>query len=94
LCKARGLNGRQGVIIQHQNVKNLVLDDEVVQAVKEGLFHIYPVKTVDEGIEILTNTKAGQKQKNGKYPVGTVHYRVSKKLEKFARAVAKEDKKA
>jgi len=94
LCKARGLNGRQGVIIPHQNVKNLVLDDEVVQAVKEGLFHIYPVKTVDEGIEILTNTKAGQKQKNGKYPVGTVHYRVSKKLEKFARAVAKEDKKA
>lgn len=88
LCKLRGLNGRQGVIIPHQNVKNLVLNDEVVEAVKKGEFHIYAVKTIDEGIEILTGIKAGAKTKNGTYPKGTINYKVYEKLKRFARTVA------
>ncbi|HCD10654.1 MAG TPA: ATP-dependent protease, partial [Thermoanaerobacter sp.] len=54
VCKEKGLTGEQGVIIPHQNVNNLVLTEEVIEAVKEGLFHIYSVKTIEEGIEILT----------------------------------------
>lgn len=87
LCKRRGLTGDQGVIIPHQNVKNLVLKDEVVEAVKEGNFHIYPIKTIDEGIEILTGVEAGTKDENGKYPEGTVNYLVYEKLKKFAKYV-------
>ncbi|MDK2798808.1 MAG: hypothetical protein PWQ70_427 [Clostridiales bacterium] len=85
LCKRRKLTGRQGVIIPYQNVKNLVLKDEVVEAVKEGLFHIYPIKTIDEGIEILTGVKAGTKNEAGRYPEGTVHYKVFEKLRSFAK---------
>ena len=54
ICRVKGLTGKQGVIIPAQNVKNLILSDDVVKAVEEGMFHIYPVSTVDEGIEILT----------------------------------------
>ncbi len=54
ICKARGLTGEQGVIIPEQNVNDLVLKKEVVKAVEEGKFHIYPVKRIEEGIEILT----------------------------------------
>ncbi|MCR4441833.1 MAG: ATP-binding protein [Peptococcaceae bacterium] len=54
VCKIKGLTGEQGVIIPHQNIKNLMLDDEVIEAVKEGKFHVYAVKTIEEGIEILT----------------------------------------
>lgn len=96
LCKIRGLNGRQGVIIPHQNVKNLVLNDEVIEAVKAGSFHIYPVKTIDEGIEILTGVKAGEKKADGTYPRGTINYRVYEKLKRFASTVAgfgREEKK-
>jgi len=88
LCRLRGLNGKHGVIIPHQNIKNLMLNDDVVDAVKKGLFHIYPVKTVDEGIEILTGLKAGKKTKSGKFTRGTLNYLVYKKLEKFARIVS------
>lgn len=88
LCKRRGLNGKHGVIIPHQNVRNLVLNDEVVGAVKEGNFHIYPVKTIDEGIEILTGVKAGKRREDGTYPPGTINYLVYEKLKRFARTVA------
>ncbi|NLL96601.1 MAG: AAA family ATPase, partial [Clostridiaceae bacterium] len=89
ICKINGLNGKQGVIIPHQNVKNLVLSDEVVHAVEKGLFHIYPIKTVDEGIEILTGVPAGERLPDGTYPVGTVNDRVYKKLRYFAETTAK-----
>jgi len=92
LCKIRGLTGKQGVIIPHQNVKNLMLNDEVIEAIKEGKFHIYPVKTIDEGIEILTGVKAGKRNKNGTYEKGTVNYLVYKKLEKFARIAENKEK--
>ena len=90
LCKLRGLNGQHGVIIPYQNIKNLVLNDEVIEACKEGKFNIYAVKTIDEGIEILTGKKAGTKNKNGKYPPGTINYLVYEKLNKFSKAASSE----
>jgi lon-related putative ATP-dependent protease len=89
LCRYRGLTGDQGVIIPHQNVRNLVLNDEVVHAVEEGKFHIYAIRDVDEGIEILTGVEAGKKREDGTYPEGTVNDLVYRKLKKFAETVAK-----
>lgn len=88
LCNYRGLTGDQGVIIPHQNVRNLVLNDSVTQAVAEGKFHIYAIRDVDEGIEILTGVPAGKKQEDGTYPEGTVNDLVYRKLRKFAETVA------
>ncbi|MDP4181055.1 MAG: ATP-binding protein [Bacillota bacterium] len=87
VCKYRGLTGKQGVIIPHQNIKNLVLNDEVIDAVKNNKFHIYPIKTIDEGIELLTGVSAGQKNKAGVYPEGTVNYMVYEKLKEYAKKV-------
>ncbi len=84
ICKLRGLTGDQGVIIPHQNIKNLNLNDEVIQAVKDGKFHIYPVKTIDEGIEILTGVPAGRLNKDGKYTQGSVNYLVNEKLKAYS----------
>lgn len=82
-CKMKGLNYEQGVIIPIQNVRNLHLSDEVIQAVKEGKFHIYAVSTIDEGIEILTGVPAGKKNSSGKFPAGTINYLVYEKLKKY-----------
>lgn len=71
-------------MIPHQNIRNLNLSDEVIKAVKDGVFHIYAVKNIDEGIELLTGVPAGKKNKDGKYTVGTVNYLVSEKLKKYA----------
>jgi len=84
VCKARGLTGDQGVLIPAQNVVNLMLKKEVVNAVKEGKFHIFPVRTIDEGIEILTGVEAGKRMEDGRYPEGTIHYLVDDKLRKMA----------
>ncbi len=89
VCKEKGLNGENGVLIPYQNVKNLTLSNEVIDAVKENKFHIYPVSTVDEGIEILTEVEAGKLDENGKYPVGSINYLVSEKLKKYAQNSAK-----
>jgi len=89
ICRINGLTGKQGVIIPKQNVKNLVLSDEVVEAVEKGMFHIYPVSTVDEGIEILTGVPAGEKLPDGTYPENTVHGRVYRKLRHYAETAAK-----
>ena len=75
------VEGFFGVIVPHQNVKNLMLRDDVVEAVKEGKFHIYAVKSIDEGIEILTGVPAGdQESGDGSYPEGTVNYLVDRSL--------------
>lgn len=58
VCKIKGLTGRQGVMIPQQNITHLALNDEVIQAVQDGQFHIYPVRTIDEGIEVLTGVEA------------------------------------
>lgn len=84
VCKEKGLQGDEGVIIPHQNVNNLMLDNEVIEAVKEGKFTVYAAKTIDEGIEILTKIPAGQKDKKGNYPVGSINYLVQNKLDKYA----------
>ena len=84
ICKLRGLDGTHGVMIPIQNVKNLQLSDEVVDSVKNGLFKIYAISNIDEGIEVLTGVPAGKKDRNGKFPVGTVNYLVYEKLKKYA----------
>ncbi len=91
ICKLRGLTGDQGVMIPHQNIKNLNLNDEVIKAVKDGEFHIYAIKTIDDGIELLTGVPAGKKNKNGEYTVGTVNYLVNEKLKKYSENVVKKD---
>lgn len=90
VCRASGLTGDQGVMIPVQNVKNLMLRRDVVEAVREGKFHIYPVSSIDEGIEILTGMPAGKKS-NGAYSEGTIGYLVEKKLHQFAEGMKKSD---
>ena len=85
VCKMRKLDGNHGVMIPIQNVKNLNLSDEVVNAVKEGLFHIYAVSTIEEGIEVLTGVPAGKKDKTGNFPAGTINYLAYEKLKKYAK---------
>ncbi len=81
VCRAaNGLTGAQGVVIPHQNVKNLMLRDDVVEAIRERMFHIYAVKTIDEGLEVLTGVPAGEANDNGVYPEGTVNHLVAKRL--------------
>lgn len=84
ICKLRGLTGEQGVMIPYQNIKNLNLNDDVIKAVKDGMFHIYAIKNIDEGIELLTGVPAGKKNKNGEYTVGTVNYLVNEKLKRYS----------
>jgi predicted ATP-dependent protease len=84
VCKAKGFTGKQGVMIPESNVQNLMLKEEIVEAVKEGKFHVYSVKTVDEGIEILTGVKAGERQKDGTFEEATVNYSVDKRLRGMA----------
>jgi ATP-dependent Lon protease len=84
MCKARGLSGEQGVIIPHQNVDDLMLKPEVVEAVAAARFHVYPVKTIDEGIEILTGVTAGEKREDGNYPEDTINFLVDLRLSELA----------
>ena len=97
VCRNRGLTGRQGVMIPHQNVGGLMLRKDVVEAVAAGKFHIYPVQNIDRGIEILTGLAAGEQGEDGTYPVGTVNNLVDQKLRELARRMkefeAEEEKK-
>ncbi|MEW5950038.1 MAG: ATP-binding protein [Thermodesulfobacteriota bacterium] len=84
VCRVKGLAGDQGVMIPHQNVRNLMLREDVLKVIEEGQFHIYAVRTIDEGIEILTGVPAGERQPDGAYPDGTVNYLVDKRLRELA----------
>jgi len=84
ICKARGLTGDQGVLIPKSNVQHLMLREDVVEAVREGKFAIYAVSHVDEGMEILTGLKAGERGENGEFPSGTINRLVEDKLKLFA----------
>jgi lon-related putative ATP-dependent protease len=84
VCKAKGLTGNQGAMIPASNVQNLMLKEEIVEAAKAGTFRIYPVKTIDEGIEVLTGIKAGERQPDGTFKEGTVNYLVDKRLREMA----------
>jgi ATP-dependent Lon protease len=87
VCKARGLTGIQGVMMPHQNTKDLLLRPDVLEAVKAGRFHIYPVKTINEGIELLTDAPAGKRTANGKFTSGSVMATVDDKLRSMALAL-------
>jgi len=89
VCRTKGLRGQQGVMIPHLNISDLMLRKDVVRAVENGQFHIHPVKTIDQGIEILTGVKAGRRRKNGKFPKGTVNYLVNQKLQEMALGLKK-----
>ncbi len=84
VCKAKGLTGRQGVIIPRDNIRNLVLREDVIQAVRDGKFTVYAVDTVDQGIEILTGMPAGDPDASGRYPEGTLNHTISRNLEQMA----------
>ena len=84
VCKAKGLTGEQGIIIPASNVPNLMLEQEVIDAVRAGQFHIWAVHTIDEGIELLTGVPAGQHDPEGHYPEGTVHRLVEDRLREYA----------
>ena len=86
-CKAKGLTGEQGVLIPDSNVQNLMLQEEVVEAVSEGKFHIWAVRTVDEGIEILTGVKAGVRTEDGTFEEDSVNDRVDRRLRELAEMI-------
>jgi lon-related putative ATP-dependent protease len=83
VCKAKGLTGNQGVIIPQSNVEDLMLKQEIVDAVTAKKFRIFAVKTIDEGIELLTGVKAGKKTKSG-FEKNSINYRVTQKLVEYA----------
>src|SRR6266498_4568371 len=88
-CKAKGLKGDEGVLIPKSNVQHLMLSEEVVEAVKQRRFHIYPVSTIDEGIEILTGVKAGALKSGGDYEADTVHFKANRRLTEMASEITK-----
>jgi predicted ATP-dependent protease len=84
VCKAKGLTGEQGVVIPESNVQNLMLKEEVIEAVRAGQFHVWAVKTIDEGIEILTEVQAGQVREDGSFEEKTVNGLVDERLRAMA----------
>ena len=84
VCKARGLTGEQGVLIPASNVKHLMLREDVVEAAAAGQFHVYAVESIDQGIEILTGTPAGEPDEEGNYPEGTINGLVQAELIRLA----------
>ncbi len=93
VCQAKGLTGKQGAIIPASNTGNLMLKEEVVGAIRDGQFHIWPVKTIDEGIEILTGVRAGERLPEGGFPENTVNALVDKRLRELAEKLAEFGKK-
>jgi lon-related putative ATP-dependent protease len=79
-CSAKGLTGTQGVLIPAANVEHLMLRHDVVEAVSQGQFHVYPVATVDEGIELLTGVPAGERDEEGRFPEGSINQLVEERL--------------
>jgi len=83
LCQARGLTGKQGVLIPAANVKHLMLREDVCLAVERGQFSIYPIESIDQGIELLTGVEAGEISEDGHYPEGSVNHLVQQKLSEY-----------
>ncbi len=93
ICEAKGLTGKQGVVLPESNVCNLMLKEAVVEAVRDGSFHIWPVKSIDEGIEVLTGVRAGERLEDGSFEENTVNGLVDKRLRDFAETLASFGKK-
>jgi lon-related putative ATP-dependent protease len=87
ICAARGLTGTQGVVIPKSNLRHLMLRPDVVQACAEGRFGVYPVSTIDEGLNLLTGKEAGVRAADGSYPEGTINRLVEDRLRRFAEVV-------
>jgi lon-related putative ATP-dependent protease len=80
ICRAQGVIGEQGALIPASNVKHLMLRPDIVEAVAAGRFHVYPVETIDQGIELLTGVPAGERDDKGEFPAGSVNQRVEARL--------------
>ena len=80
VCQARGLTGRQGLLIPTANVRHLMLREDVVEAVREERFHVYAVSTVDEGLGLLTGREAGERGPDGRFPEGSFNWAVEQAL--------------
>ncbi len=93
LCRMVGLDGSHGVIIPARNVKNLMLKKDVVEAVKDGKFFIYPIWKADEGLEIMTGMQVGELREDGTYPEGTINYLVVKRLTEISKSMEKKKEK-
>jgi predicted ATP-dependent protease len=89
VCKPKGLTGSQGVLIPEANEQNLMLKEEVLEAVRDGKFHVWTTKTIDEGIEILTGVRAGSRKEDGTFEEGTVGERVDKRLKELAQTLVR-----
>jgi predicted ATP-dependent protease len=89
-CKKHGLTGKQGVIIPSRNIKHLALNHEVVEAAEQGKFTIYGVSRVEEVLELLTGTPAGERDSSGEYPLESVFWRAAQRLEEMAKIAAEE----
>jgi predicted ATP-dependent protease len=85
-CKVTGLTGKQAVIIPYQNIRNLILPYEVLEAMKKKKFHIYPVKTIDEGMQILTSRASGIRNEKGNFPADTFNAQVEERLRRMFQA--------
>jgi predicted ATP-dependent protease len=84
VCRERGLSEGQGVLIPESNVEHLMLRRDVREAVEQGKFHIYPVQSIDQGIEILTGLTAGERNDKGEYPPDSVNGMVQKRLQELS----------
>lgn len=93
VCASQGLTGRQGVIIPRANVRHLMLNDQVMAAVRAGMFSVWSVETIQEGIEILTGMKAGVRCRNGRFPKGTLYHLVDERLRRMAVTLEKKGDK-
>ena len=93
VCKSQGLTGHQGVMIPKANERHLMLNDEVMEAVAAGQFHVWSVETIEQGIEILTGMKAGERDKHGGFPKKTVFHLVDKRLAEMAERMQEQEGK-
>jgi ATP-dependent Lon protease len=87
VCRIKGLTGTQGVMMPESNVEDLMLRDDILDAVAAGKFHIWPVAKVEQGIEILTGSEAGKKNTDGKFEVGTVFALMDERMTQMARTL-------
>jgi predicted ATP-dependent protease len=93
LCRLIGLNGNHGVIIPERNIKHLMLKTDVVEAVRNGEFSIYPIRKADEGLEIMTGMQVGELGDDGTYPEGTINHLVVKRLTEISESMEKKKEK-
>jgi predicted ATP-dependent protease len=86
-CQTTGLTGKQGVIIPHQNVKNLILPYEILEAIKDHMFHIYPIKSIDQGMQVLSGRPPGKRNTKGNFTADNFNYSIEDRLRKMYQAV-------